>query len=319
MARYTVNDRRQLHRRSYEYPRGAAMNVCDPSMSRVSYRPKEYWENLARDQLEQAEDAAGLGAVCYAGAPLWLNRFFAHFQRKALRSGLNRVVWRSAGGVALEIGCGTGRWSRNLSASGKAVGIDIAPSMLSRARDLSRGPQFCLGQAQALPFADNTFDLALSVAVLIHVPDELKPACARELSRVLRPGGAAIFYEGITQGLGAHVHTVPIHDWAGLLADQGMRMSHCEAYDYMPLLRLLHGASATLPARARTSPLAADTVKRPAGGRRPMTAASLNRLPSPVRLAARLAVALSYPVEHVSRWMLPSRFATSALMVFEKT
>jgi hypothetical protein len=98
-----------------------------------------------------------------------------------------------------------------------------------------------------------------------------------------------------------------------------MRMRFGEGYDYMPFLRLLHRASAVLPARARTSLLATDSVKRPAGGRSPMTAASLNRLPSPLRLAARLAVALSYPVEHLSRWMLPSRLATAALMVFEKT
>ncbi len=286
-------------------------------MDSVSYRPREYWENLARDQLGLAEDVSGLGAVCYAGAPLWLNRFFAHFQRKALRGGLKRVAWRTEGGVALEIGCGTGRWSRHLSTSGNAVGIDIAPAMLSRARDLGRGPQFCLGQAQALPFADNTFDLALSVAVLIHVPDELKPACAGELARVLRPGGRAIFCEGIAQGRSGHVHTMPIDGWARLFAGQGMRMCYCEGYDYMPLLRLLHGASVILPARARTSQLAADSVKKLAGGG-PMTAASLNRLPPPVRLAARLAVAVSYPVEHLSRWMLPSRLATSALMVFEK-
>lgn len=285
----------------------------------MRYRPEEYWENLARDQLQQAEDAAALGAVCYAGAPLWLNRFFAHFQQKAVEAGLKRVEWRREGGLALEIGCGTGRWSNYLSASGNVVGIDIAPSMVSRARELSCGPQFCLGQAQALPFADKTFDLALSVTVLGHVPDELKPACAKELARVLRPGGAVILYEGITQGLAAHVHMMPINGWVRLFADHGMRMEYCQEYEYEPLLRLLHRASAILPARARISSLDADYVKRPAGERAPMTAASLNRLPSPLRLAARLVVTLSYPVEYLSHWMLPSRFATSALMVFQKT
>lgn len=288
-------------------------------MSATSYKPAEYWENLARDQLEQAEDAALLGAVCYAGAPLWLNRFFAHFQQRAVTGALRRMARQSDGGVMLEIGCGSGRWCHYLSASGPVVGVDIAPSMVRRARQLGRGPQFCLGSAQALPFADNSFELALSVTVLMHVPDEVKSACVKELVRVLRPGGAVILYERISPGIGAQVHPIPIDDWVRLFSDHGMRIRRYEAYEYAPLLRLLHLASRMLPARARTSSLAADDVKRPAGGRAPMTAASLNGLPLPVRWAARLAVALSYPVEHVSRWVLGSRLANSALMVFEKT
>ncbi len=155
------------------------------------------------------------------------------------------------------------------------------------------------------------------MTVLIHVPDELKAACAREVARVLRPGGVAILCERIAPDLGAHVHPISIDGWVRLFADHGMRMSYGRAYDYAPLLRLLHRVSAMLPARARTSSLAADHVKRPTGGRAPMTAASLNRLPSHLRLGARLAVALSYPVEHLSGWMLPSRVANSALMIFE--
>ena len=288
-------------------------------VSTVSYKPAEYWEGLARDQLEQTEDPGLLGAVCYAGAPLWLNQFLAHFQQKAITGALRRVRRRREGRAMLEIGCGTGRWCHYLAASGPVVGVDISPSMVRRARELGPGPQFCLGLAQGLPFADNTFGLALSVAVLIHVPDELKPACAKELARVLRPGGVVILYERISPGLGAQVHPLSIDGWASLFSEQGMRMSRCEAYEYAPLLRLLHLASRMLPARARTSRLGADQVKRPAGGRAPMTAASLNRLPLPLRLAARLAVAVSYPLEYLSGWLLGSRLANSALMVFEKT
>jgi len=290
-----------------------------PPSSTVSYKPAEYWENLARDQLEQAEDADLLGAVCYAGAPLWLNQFFAHFQRKAIARALRRVRRQRERGVTLEIGCGTGRWCHHLAASGSVVGIDLSPSMVRRARELDQGPEFCLGLAQSLPFADSTFELALSVAVLIHVPHELKPACAKELARVLQPGGAVIIYERISPGLGAQVHPIPIDGWVRLFGEQGMRLSRCEAYEYAPLLSLLHLASRVLPARARTSRLAADQVKRPVGGRAPMTAASLSRLPLPLRLAARLAVAVSYPLEYLSGWLLGSRLANSALLVFEKT
>jgi SAM-dependent methyltransferase len=288
-------------------------------LSTPSYNPEEYWENLARDQLEQGEDPALLGAVCYAGAPLWLNNFFAHIQQNAVTGALRRLARNGEGGSTLEIGCGSGRWCHYLSTSGQVVGVDLSPSMVRRAQELGGGPQFCLGMAQALPFADNTFDLALSVTVLMHVPDELKSACVKELVRVLRPGGAAILYERVSPGLGAQVHPVAIDGWVRLFSEHGMRMSRCKTYEYAPLLRLLHRASMLLPARARTSGLASDQVKRPADGRAPMTAASINGLPLPARLAARLAVALSYPVEHVSRLVLGSRLASSALMVFEKT
>ena len=97
-------------------------------------------------------------------------------------------------GDALEIGSGTGYFSLNLVQLGvidRLTATDISPGML---KQLSATAD-ALGvsdvttvatEAEALPFADESFDLVLGHAVLHHIPD-LDRAFA-EFRRVLRPG-----------------------------------------------------------------------------------------------------------------------------------
>ncbi|MBS1886616.1 MAG: methyltransferase domain-containing protein [Actinobacteria bacterium] len=100
---------------------------------------------------------------------------------------------------ALEIGSGTGYFSLNLVQQGligKLTATDISPGMLEQLA----GTAAALGlddvttvatEAEALPFADESFDLVLGHAVLHHIPD-LDRAFA-EFKRVLRPGGMIAF------------------------------------------------------------------------------------------------------------------------------
>ena len=89
----------------------------------------------------------------------------------------------------LEVGCGTGLLLRRFSAiARRAVGVDLSPKMLERAR--GRALQVVEGSATDLPFADASFDVAVSFKTLSHVPD-LGRALA-EMARVVRPGGALI-------------------------------------------------------------------------------------------------------------------------------
>ena len=86
----------------------------------------------------------------------------------------------------LEVGCGTGLILQRIApAAREATGIDLSPGMLALARE--RGLNVVEGSATALPFADESFDVAYSFKVLSHVPD-LKTALA-EMARVTRPGG----------------------------------------------------------------------------------------------------------------------------------
>jgi ubiquinone/menaquinone biosynthesis C-methylase UbiE len=96
----------------------------------------------------------------------------------------------------LELGCGTGYVSAWLARRGaRPVGIDNSPEQLATARRLQarHGMAFPLhlGNAEALPFADASFDLAISEygASIWCDPYRWIP----EASRVLRPGGQLVF------------------------------------------------------------------------------------------------------------------------------
>ena len=96
---------------------------------------------------------------------------------------------------ALDAGCGTGAFllplARRLAPYGATViGLDLAEGTLGQARASMQAeglPVDCvIGDVEALPFDDSSFDLVLANYMLYHVPD-LDRAIA-ELRRVLRPG-----------------------------------------------------------------------------------------------------------------------------------
>jgi len=94
-----------------------------------------------------------------------------------------------ASGRALEIGCGEGRVSRDLTARGHRVtALDASPTLLDAAREHDSAAEYVLGAAEALPFADASFDLVVAYNVLMDVAD--MPATVAEAGRVLAPGGA---------------------------------------------------------------------------------------------------------------------------------
>lgn len=100
-----------------------------------------------------------------------------------------------SGARVLEIGVGSGRIALPVAAAGTVVtGIDISDGMLQTARERARQAGVPLdlikADAQALPFADATFDAALAVHVLHLLPDWRKALA--ELVRVVRVGGAII-------------------------------------------------------------------------------------------------------------------------------
>lgn len=86
----------------------------------------------------------------------------------------------------VEIGCGTGHFTRWLAQSGwHAVGVDVSAAMLQEARRLG-GAQYLTGDALALPLADRSYDLAALITTLEFVSD---PALAlAQAMRVARRG-----------------------------------------------------------------------------------------------------------------------------------
>jgi SAM-dependent methyltransferase len=99
----------------------------------------------------------------------------------------------------LDVGCGSGvvtrEMARRVAPGGLAVGLDASAALVNVARELAaqqgmgRSVTWRVGDARALPFADETFDAVLAVTVLSHVPGAERGVS--EMVRVTRPGGRA--------------------------------------------------------------------------------------------------------------------------------
>ena len=91
----------------------------------------------------------------------------------------------------LDVGCGTGANLEILSEFGDAEGVDVSTDALSFCRQ--RGlDQVSLGEAEKLPYSDQSFDLVTALDVVEHLDDDL--AGLREMHRVLKPGGHALMF-----------------------------------------------------------------------------------------------------------------------------
>lgn len=114
---------------------------------------------------------------------------------------------------SLEIGAGTGYFTLNLMRAGvveRATATDISPGMVETLRRnagrLGLSVETAVAEAEALPFADESFDLVVGHAILHHVPDLGR--AFEEFARVLRPGGVLMF-AGEPSRQGDRVAAVP--------------------------------------------------------------------------------------------------------------
>ena len=91
-------------------------------------------------------------------------------------------------GLTVDVGCGEGRLTRELSQRGyDVVGVDASTALVDEARSVDPSGRYEVASIDALPFADGDVELAVCVNVLPHVHD--LQAAAVELARVLAPGG----------------------------------------------------------------------------------------------------------------------------------
>jgi ubiquinone/menaquinone biosynthesis C-methylase UbiE len=97
---------------------------------------------------------------------------------------------------ALDFGCGTGRSTRFLKRHGfDAVGIDISPDMLARARQNDSEGDYRLvsdGDLSALASSEASFDLVVSMFTFDNIPGEKKVPLFTQLRRMLKPDGRLI-------------------------------------------------------------------------------------------------------------------------------
>jgi len=139
----------------------------------------------------------------------------------------------------LDFGCGVGRLSQAFATRfDECWGVDIAPSMIERAREFNRHGErvhYVVNDAPDLSrFPNDRFDLVFSFIVLQHIRPELSIRYIRDFFRVCAPGGAVVFQ------LPSHIVVEPLP-----------RTAYAAAIDAWVPKRLMAGDQAELTARVR--------------------------------------------------------------------
>ena len=130
-----------------------------------------------------------------------LFRGLADVMRRQIIPPITRYI-RAAGGASrlrlLDVACGTGRTLHQLAQSHpdlRLYGVDLSPAYARLARkrlgDVAE-VAVSVENAESLPFADAAFDIATSVYLFHELPRNTRRTVARELHRVVRPGGIVV-------------------------------------------------------------------------------------------------------------------------------
>ena len=140
-------------------------------------------------------------------------------RERAFRDRLIELAALKTGESVLDVGCGTGTLAiaakRRVGPTGNVHGIDASPEMIARAtrkaKKAGADVTFRTTIVEELPFPDRQFDAVLSTLMLHHLPRPTREQCAREIHRVLKPGGRVLAVDfgapaGHRKGIIGHLH-----------------------------------------------------------------------------------------------------------------
>ena len=118
---------------------------------------------------------------------------------------VRKLILEFPKGKVFDAACGTGRYSGFLHSLGhKVIGMDLSNDMLQKAKAKNHDIQYIKGDMLAIPFHDNSFDIAISALALTHLTNLDK--AISELTRVVKQGG--------------HIILSDIHPWFIVLGGQ---------------------------------------------------------------------------------------------------
>jgi ubiquinone/menaquinone biosynthesis C-methylase UbiE len=158
-----------------------------------NYREKDFWNKTA-NLFGYKNDYT---PVLHPSAKGLLNWYTDLLQRNAMRSTLKNLE----GDLALDLGCGIGRWSEKVFDRGLGViGVDLSREMIKKARARlgrkKRGINFIVASADKLPFVNQIFDTIISVTVLQHITEDWRfKSATSEIARTVKHSGNVVLLE----------------------------------------------------------------------------------------------------------------------------
>jgi ubiquinone/menaquinone biosynthesis C-methylase UbiE len=155
------------------------------SASRFEFMVAFARRRLESANLQEAWEKHAASFIRWALEPM--HDIYWHFHRDAFLA-----ILPPPGDLTLDIGCGEGRLSRDLTSLGHNVlGIDSSPTMVQRAQKADPSIQSRNADAVSIPLPNSAADLAVAFMSL-HDMDDM-PAAVKEIGRVLRPSGTFCF------------------------------------------------------------------------------------------------------------------------------
>jgi arsenite methyltransferase len=137
------------------------------------------------------------------------------------------------GETVLDLGSGAGidvfLAARAVGPEGRAIGVDMTPEMIDKARATAARHgyaqvEFRAGRLEALPLADASVDAVTSNCVINLVPD--KSAVFREIARVLRPGGRMVVSDIVLERPLPEPLAADLLAWVGCVAGAELRSDY---------------------------------------------------------------------------------------------
>lgn len=152
------------------------------------------------------------------------------------------------GNTVLEVGCGTGFFTKELAKKGADIySIDISPDLIEKAKCEAPQVKFSIEDAHSTSFSDNFFDIVLGSSVLHHLESKL---ALKEFYRILKPGGYLYFTEPnmlnpqialqknipwIKEKMGDSPHETAFFKWSieNELKELGYKQIKIEPFDFL--------------------------------------------------------------------------------------